>query len=55
MAETEDKFVTLVNPQGEKEEVWDFADHVERMLSMGFTRPELPKKGQPITTNKEIL
>jgi hypothetical protein len=56
MAETEDKFVTLVNPQGEEEEVWDYPGHVERLLSMGFTRPDAPKKTQQvITTKKETL
>ena len=44
MAEEQDKFVMLVNPKGEEEQVWDFDDHVERLLSMGFSRPMLQKK-----------
>lgn len=46
-----DKFVTLINPAGEPEKVWDFADgqHVKNMLNMGYSIPEEQKK----PTNKK--
>jgi hypothetical protein len=42
MTKQKDNFVPLINPQGETEQVWDFADHVERLLAQGWTRPEEP-------------
>jgi hypothetical protein len=47
-----DNFVTLINPQGIPEQVWDFADgqHVKNMLKMGYSIPEEQKKP---TTKKE--
>jgi len=56
--EKEEQYVTLVNPAGEEEQVWDFADHIERLLKMGFTYPASHQKStkQAITTKeKETL
>ena len=51
----EDKFITLINPQGVPEHVWDFADgkHVEHLLATGWSRPEEPAAKAAIKTNKE--
>ena len=48
-----DKFVTLVNPQGAEEEVWDYPGHVERLLTLGFTRPAAQKKTTQAITIKD--
>lgn len=37
--EQKDKYVLLINPEGKKEQVWDFADHVDRLKSIGWTEP----------------
>ena len=37
-----DQFVTLVNPEGVQEEVWDMPGHVDRLLTLGWTYP-MPK------------
>lgn len=45
-----DKFVKLINPAGEEEDAWDFANHIDELLSKGWTRPgESPRtvKGNP--------
>ena len=44
-----DKFVTLINPEGKKEQVWDFADHVDRMKSLGWK--DLAEESKTETTN----
>jgi hypothetical protein len=40
MAEEEmkDRFVPLVNPLGVTEQVWDFANHVENLLAVGWSK-----------------
>ncbi len=45
MVQAVDKFVTLINPQGKRVAVWDFADgqHVENLLAVGWKRPEEKK------------
>ena len=45
-----DKFVALVDPAGVEKEVLDFADHVQRQLDAGWTRPVV-KKTTTTTTN----
>ncbi|NTW98335.1 MAG: hypothetical protein HGB35_00045 [Geobacteraceae bacterium] len=52
--EQKDNFVTLINPQGDPEQVWDFADgkHVENLLAQGWTRPDEPA-AKVAKTNKE--
>jgi len=35
----QDKFVTLVNPEGVEEQVWDFANHVNQLLTQGWKVP----------------
>ena len=49
MAETEkdnfvtekDTFVTLINREGEEESCWDFSNHINNLLKMGWSRPEV--------------
>jgi hypothetical protein len=53
MAEGEDKFVVLVDPAGVEKEVLDFADHVQRQLDAGWTRPVVKKTIDRITTTKD--
>lgn len=53
MAEVNDKYVTLVNPQGVEEKVWDFADHVQQMLARGFTKPGVKKEVLKETSIKQ--
>lgn len=43
--EDKDKMVRLVNSAGVEEDVWDFPGHVDRLLTIGWTRP-VP--GQPL-------
>jgi hypothetical protein len=54
MAEQDGKelFVPLVNPQGKEEQVVDYPGHVDRLLTMGFSRPLLQKGVQPAITTK---
>lgn len=47
-----DNYVPLINPQGATEQVWDFADHVERLLAQGWQRPE-ESAVKTAKTNKE--
>lgn len=53
MAEDKDKFVRMLNPQGEVEEVWDFADHVTNMLARGFTLLDLVEVKDSVAINKK--
>lgn len=39
MAEEKDSFVTLVNPEGVQERVWDFPGQVDRLLTLGWKYP----------------
>lgn len=49
MSEQKDNYVPLINPQGVTEQVWDFADHVDRLLAQGWTRPEPAAKAAKTT------
>ena len=53
MAESKDKFVRLVNLSGVEEDVWDFADHVERLLGIGWSMPVVAESKVINKTNKE--
>ncbi len=60
MAEEKDSFVTLVNPEGVQEEVWDMPGHADRLLTLGWTYPtakvmvnNIPIKGVKTITDKE--
>ncbi len=41
--EVKDKWTRLVNPDGVEEDVWDYPAHVDRLLTIGWTRP-VPSK-----------
>ena len=52
--EVKDNFVTLINFYGKPEQVWDFANHVEELLSKGWTRQEaLPSTKRTINEETE--
>lgn len=53
MEEAKDKFVPLKNPQGEIEQAWDFANHVDNLLAQGWSRPEEPAAMKAAKTTKE--
>ena len=59
MAEdVKDKWIRLVNLEGTEEDVWDYPGHVDRLLTIGWTRPIPVKPGVMksttiITTDKE--
>ncbi len=46
--EVKDKWIRLVNPDGVEEDAWDFPGHVDRLLTIGWTRPA---PSQPVVPN----
>ncbi len=47
--EAKDELVTLINFDGKEEQVWDFANHVDELLSKGWSRREGEPAGAPRT------